>query len=320
MLAASPQVSQQGLCAETSVEQRVAGLLEASQVDGSGWTVKVDVVVAAEAGSPYVANIEIEDPGGGVAVRSVSSPSCDVAIDAVAFIVATALAEEALKPEAEAEPEAEPEPEPEPLISEPEPEPNVVVVVAPENAQEPATVSLPPLRRDAAKISGRVFAGAGIMGGALPGVVGQFRLGGAVEGVFWRAELGVAATSRRDARATENNSVGADLGHWAVDGRGCGVIRPAARISVPLCAGAEVGQLYAMGFGFAAARTITLPWGAALASAGIGFDITPRLRLAGQATAGLVLNRAEVVVDNLGSLHVLTSALGRGWIGLEVRI
>ncbi|MBV1859447.1 MAG: hypothetical protein KUG77_13625, partial [Nannocystaceae bacterium] len=86
------------------------------------------------------------------------------------------------------------------------------------------------------------------------------------------------------------------------------------------CAGAEVGQLYAAGFGFSGARAITLPWGAALASAGIGLDVTSRLRLAAQATAGLVLNRAEVVVDNLGTLHELSTAFGRGWFGLELRI
>lgn len=299
MLAASPQVSQQGRCADTSVEQAVAGLLEAKPVDGSGWRVRVEVV--EEDGPLYVANIEIEDPEGGVAVRSVSSPSCEVAIDAVAFIVATALAEESLLPEPEPEAEPEAEPEPEPLRRE-DPEP------------------APTPRREPASVSGRVFAGAAVMGGALPGVVGQLRLGGAVEGLLWRAELGVSATSRSDARAVENAAVGADLGHWAVDGRGCGVLRPAAVLSVPLCAGAEVGQLYASGFGFSGARTITLPWGAAIASIGIGFDFTPRMRLSAQGTAGLVLNRAEVVVDNLGSLHELSTAFGRGWLGLEVRI
>ncbi len=158
------------------------------------------------------------------------------------------------------------------------------------------------------------------MGGALPGVVGQMRLGGAVESVQWRAELGISATSRRDARVAENDSVGADLGHWALDGRGCGVIRPAALVSIPICAGAEVGQLYASGFGFSGARAIRLPWGAALGSVGVGFSITPRLRLAAQGTGGLVLNRAQVVVDNLGSVHTLGGAFGRAWLGLEVRI
>ncbi len=322
MLASSPQVSQQGHCEDSSVEEGLVGLLEASSVDGAGWSVKVDVEEAD--GPVFVAKIEIEDPEGGLAVRSVSSPSCVVTIDAVAFIVATALAEERLpeesppplEPEPESEPELALEPEPEPMVPEPVSDPS------PEEARGempmPAPVVIPP--REPASVSGRVFAGAGIMRGALPGVVGEFRLGGAVEGELWRAELGLAATSRHDARAAENDSVGADLGHWAVDGRGCGVFRPAGTLSVPLCAGAEVGQLYASGFGFSGARTITLPWGAAIASLGLGFDITPRLRLAAQATAGLVLNRAEIIVDNLGTLHVLSTAFGRGWLGLEVRI
>ena len=65
---------------------------------------------------------------------------------------------------------------------------------------------------------------------------------------------------------------------------------------------------------------MTLPWGAVVASAGIDVQLTPRVRLWADAEAGLALNQAEIVVDNLESLHQVGLGLGRGSLGFALRI
>lgn len=313
MLSSAPSVTQTGACAPTRVEDSLARQLERSSERGDGWRVTVDI--RERSGPEFVAEVEIYDPAGGVAQRTVTSQSCAVAADAVAFMIASALA----APQAEGEPEPpepivpEPKPDPEP---EPEPPPDAPVSESrPAGATPRTTEPAPP---DVA-VAGWLGLDAGVMGGALPGVVGRLRLAGGVEGPRWRAGLGVSASTRADARASGVSSVGADLGHWAVDAQGCGVLRR-GRWSVPLCGELEVGQLYASGFGFAGARTIVLPWGAALVSAGVGVDLGKRWRIVGRASAGGVLNRATIVIDNLGTVHRLGPVFGRGSLGLELRI
>lgn len=156
------------------------------------------------------------------------------------------------------------------------------------------------------------------MGGALPGPVGRLLVFAALEGRHWRVRLDAAGTLRAEARAQRVEAVGARLGQWSVGGRGCGVL-PLGRAGLFGCAGAEVGQLYAEGFGFDAATSTRLPWGAALASGGLHVKLGRRFRLWAEADVGVVLNRASIVVDNLERLHRLGPALGRGSLGGAVR-
>lgn len=309
---AEPAVTQTGACSDEDLASRLSTLLESSDADGSGWSVDANV---RENEGQTVVELSIVDSDGGASTRSLTSPECSVAMDAAAFIVASAIDPTIAAPEPQAEPEPEPgaipEPTPAPqLESEAEPEPEPVTLEPPPPESAP--------RRPRTRAHAWAGLGPGVMGGALPGPVGRLLLFVAVEGEYWRVRLDGAATLRAEARAAQVASVGARLGQWSVGGRGCGVV-PLGRVGLSACAGAEVGQLYAQGFGFDAATSTRLPWGAALGSAGLHVNLGRRLRLWADADVGAVLNRASIVVDNLERLHRLGPAFGRGTIGIAVR-
>ncbi len=316
-LLAAPEVSQTGACGNVSLAQSLSAALAEGDGDGTGWAVRADVRPGPS--GQYEAAVEIRDPSGGSATRTVSSPTCAVAIEAAAFIVASAIAEHERTPEPVAVPLPQPQPQPQPA-ADPLPAPGL----APSPRAEGTAASPPPHAeasppRTRRPLSGMLSVEFGPVLGSLPGMVGHVRLDAALAGRVWAVELGGFATTRADARADDQPSVGADLGHWAVDARGCGRWTQ-GRWSVPFCAGAEAGQLYASGFGFADARAITLPWVAVLGSVGVGVDVTTRVHLLARGTLSIPLNRAEVVVDNLASLHVLGPVQGRLAVGLGLRI
>ncbi len=311
---AGPVVSQSGACPEVDLGGRLGVLLEATDATGEAWRVDARVDVQGDARAVV---LEIEDPAGVVSTRTLSSPDCAVAIDAAAFVVASAIAPALAKPEPEQEPEPEPEPEPEGLPSEPPSRP-----AEPEPEGQPSAVrdaDPPPPPAPSRRPDVWLGLGPSMMGGALPGLVGRLVLLATLEGEAWRVRLDVAGTLPADARSGLVPAVGANLGQWALGGRGCGVLR-LGRLGLSACAGAEVGQLYALGFGFEGARAKVLPWGAALGALGADWQFHARLRVWAEAEAGGVLNRAEIVVDNLERLHRLGSAFGRGTVGLAARI
>ena len=307
-------MSQSGDCAEVELGSRLGALLEASEATGDGW--KVSTRVEAR-GDTHEVVLSIEDPSGGTSTRTLSSPSCEVALDAAAFVVASAIDPTLEAPEAAPEPEPEPEPEPDTVPEpdlEPEPEPE------PEPAQEPEPLEAPPPPPTPSRRPDFwIGLGPGMMAGAVPGLVGRLVMQATVEGKAWRVRLDVAGTTRADARSTQVPAVGADIGLWAFGGRGCGVLR-VRRAGFSGCLGAEVGQVYASGFGFPAATSTLVPWGAAIAALGVDFQFRPRWRVWAEAEGGLSLNRASIVVDNLEALHQVGAGFGRSTLGLAVRI
>ena len=316
ILLAAPDVSQSGGCPESDLGARLDALLGASEATGDGWRVDARV---EDAEGTHVVVLEIEDPSGVVSTRTLSSPECAVAIDAAAFVVASAI-DPALELST-AEPEEPEREEPEPVVppheaAEPEPEPELPPSVPRVEVSEPAPPPPPP---PPSRPDVWLGLGPGMMAGALPGLVGRLVLLATVEGNAWRVRLDVAGTLPSDARSGLVSDVGANIGHWAVGGRGCGVFRR-RRLSFSGCVGAEVGQLYAVGFGFEGASSTLLPWGAALGALGVEWRFHPRLRVWAEAEAGGVLNQAEIVVDNLERLHRLGPVFGRSTLGIAVRI
>lgn len=312
-----PVVTQTGECGEVDLSSRLAALLETSEADGEGWSVDAEL---RGGGAQTVVDLRIVDSDGGVSTRTLTSSECSVAVDAAAFIVASAIDPTIAAPE----PTADPEPEPEPVaVPEPELAPEVDVEPEPEPeppAANPGEPGPPPDAPAGPRRRPQVWVGLGpsVMGGALPSPVGRLLVFAALEGAYWRVRIDGAATLRADARSTQVGSVGARLGQWSVGGRGCGVL-PIGRVGMSACAGAEVGQLYAEGFGFEAATSTRLPWGAALGSLGLHVDVARRVRLLVDADVGAVLNRASVFVDNLERLHRLGPVFGRGSLGVAVR-
>ena len=179
----------------------------------------------------------------GTTSRLVRAPSCDALAESAGLLLAVAAERVDADPSSPAipepetqppasEPEQTPEPKPEPTPAPPEREP---VAVAPQPAPEPEPAALP-VR----------------FGLRVDGVVQAFRLlprvvGGGVAGAFsvlgrrWRAELRgqYFAPQPRD---YPDLAVGGRFDLWTVGAAGCW--QPGgATVSVPLCAGAELGGL-----------------------------------------------------------------------------
>lgn len=323
---AGPAVTLSGGCAEADLSGSVQKLLGDSVAQGEGWSAMA--FTHQDDDGLWVLDLEIVEPDGARSSRTFSSESCTVVVRAAAFVVAAAVdpAIEISDPEAEPAPPPSPEPAsvpqpapaPEPaLISEPAPErvPRPEATPPPDSAQRPQPD--PPVR--ARSPSGAIRAGAGVMGGALPGAATSFTLVGALLGPHWRAELTALVRLPTQKSSAQFESVGGRLGHWAVGARGCGVpsIR---RTEFTLCGGLEAGQVYGRGFGFEGARSMTVPWAAALLAPGIAFAPVPRLAVVLEAQLGVPFNRAQLVIEQLDTLHTVGPVFGRGIAGLEVRL
>ena len=64
---------------------------------------------------------------------------------------------------------------------------------------------------------------------------------------------------------------------------------------------------------------MTVPWGAALVSPGLVFAPLPRFAVVVEAQLGIPLNRAQLVIERLETLHTVGAAFGRGFVGFELR-
>jgi hypothetical protein len=154
-------------------------------------------------------------------------------------------------------------------------------------------------------------------GGALPGVGADFGLVVGLLGKRWRVDLtSLGRLPVRQPAAVEG--VGARLAMWAVGARGCGVPR-VGRLAVPLCAGAEVGQVLGRGYGAGAEGRAALPWAAATVSPGLLWEPRPWLALSLEAELALALVRHDWVIRGLPPVHRLGPAQIRGLVGLEFR-
>lgn len=154
-------------------------------------------------------------------------------------------------------------------------------------------------------------------GGALPGVGADFGLVVGLLGKRWRVDLtSLGRLPVRQPAAVEG--VGARLAMWAVGARGCGVPR-VGRLAVPLCAGAEVGQVLGRGYGAGAEGRAALPWAAATVSLGLLWEPRPWLALSLEAELALALVRHDWVIRGLPPVHRLGPAQIRGLVGLEFR-
>lgn len=306
LVSPSAGVAVEGSCPNANLATLVDDYLSASEATAEGWAAKATIQSTDDVGSRVT--LSITSPDGVTSAREFEAESCAVAVEAAAFVFATAIDPSIAPPEPEPEPEPEPAPEPEPEPA-PDPEPD------PEPEPEPQ----PELRPERRRLDGMLRIAAGVMGGSLPAADGSFMLLGGLRGKFWRAELIATVRLRSPASADLDANIGANIGHWAFGGRGCGV-PSLQKFEFPLCGGIEGGQLFARGFGFEGAQPVQLPWGAAVFAPGIAYVPIERLAIIAEAQVGVPFNRAEIVIDNLQSLHTVGPAFGRGYLGLELRL
>jgi hypothetical protein len=91
--------------------------------------------------------------------------------------------------------------------------------------------------------------------------------------------------------------------------------------SVPLCAGADVGQLSGVGVGAVRPRQGRMLWAAPRVDVGLAWDVPhTQLRVGPLLEAAMPLNRDEFVLDDIGTVHRPGRLVGRAALNIELRL
>ncbi|MFO0631314.1 MAG: hypothetical protein U0168_00530 [Nannocystaceae bacterium] len=247
--------------------------------------------------------------------RHFVADECGTLLDAAAFVIAAAMdptrAAAPVPTPAQAEVAEAAEP--------PTPTESAEVTPTPATSTSPRP-SDPPRPRPPKRRRPGAFVGAwgGIDGGALPGATGYFEADVGARGRGWRAGLLAGTRLQTEQRARADRDAGARLTLWNVGVRLCGV--PSWRVlELPLCAGADAGQLRAQGFGYDGARTLRRPWAAIALAPGLLWRVHPRVAIGLRVELGVPLRRTQLVIENLEALPRVGPVSGRGLLGVEGR-
>lgn len=261
-------------------------------------------------------------------VRVVVEQDCDALARAAALIVAVASDPVAVAIAVE--------PSPPPLA------PTVQPTAAVEKRPRPATLptrptSMRPLEPDQlrpipqqvrppARLRGVLSVASGTQLGVLPRPGVAFAVAAGVLGERWKAEV-VALTSlprrqflderedREDARTR-----GARAMTFGGQLRGCGVLGEGVVVRVPLCGALEVGGVWARGFGPGITpRSRVQPWVAAVPSAALDVQLSPRWSFMAVASAPVALLRPGTHIDGVGEVFRVGRVGARVWLGPTLR-
>lgn len=203
------------------------------------------------------------------------------------------------------------------LPSEPPPE-------VPPPARRPPTAPAPAPAISILKVSPwrprgslRVLGGLGV--GELPAVGGG--VSGAVALIFRHLRLEVVASlwpARRLRLVGFDADTGADFLLWSLGPRLCGVLHPHRLLEVPLCAGAEVGQVHVTGVGLQDSQRARVPWLAGVFAPSL--VIVPLRRMALWLAPELVVpSRATYSIEEVGPVFRAQPVAGRFMGGIELR-
>ena len=116
----------------------------------------------------------------------------------------------------------------------------------------------------------------------------------------WR--LGAGARYRMPTRVEIDGAGGGEFSYLAGRVDACGVLRP-RRVSLPVCAGFEAGQLFARGLAVTAPASSRRPWVAARVMPGVEVAATSWLALVLSLELGVVLSRERYFQTGIGPIY-----------------
>lgn len=264
-------------------------------------------VEATETGFAMTLTLTQEDT---TSTRVFEATTCEEVVETVVLLMVMTLDPLAVPAEPEPEPEPIPEPEPAPI---PEPVPNPEPEPAP--ALEPAPAPTPERRAPRLIAEGRIGAGVGL--GPLPALGGAFDLAAGLGGRHWSVHATAEAWTPSTARTQRGSTARIWLAAFGVEG--CGVLDPAPRLSIPLCAGAVMGPMTAEGREVGQPRTRTTAWIAARVQPGVVGWILPWLGIGAQVSGHVALRRPIFIVDPDATVHHAGPAGFRAGLGLFLR-
>jgi hypothetical protein len=248
----------------------------------------------------------------GTRSRRLTADSCEVVVDAAAFIVAQALVGASVPPPPEPAPAIEPAPPGPPAIA------TMPIEVIEAVLEDGGVAVVPsPGPRPRASLRGALRLRGGVSGVGLPGLQAAFGVVAGVVAARWRVEL--TTLGRLPARTAAGPGT-ARLAMWAVGARGCGVLR-ARRLEVPLCTGAEVGQTLGRSEGLLQNGGAAVVWAAVTASPGLAWAPRPWLALVLEAELAVALVRHDWVIRGLPPFERWLGPVDvRGSAGVELRL
>jgi hypothetical protein len=167
--------------------------------------------------------------------------------------------------------------------------------------------------REVALVS-RVAGGVGV--GVLPTIDPLVALAFGVAPTGGRVELALAHAF---AHAADRTGPSGRIGAWLGQLRGCGEPR-VARVTVPLCLGAELGGVVARGIRVETSRRRSGLMVALVAAPGIVFRPLPRLGLWASAEGFVVVRRPGFALADGTVVHRTARAGARLLVGLELRV
>jgi len=156
---------------------------------------------------------------------------------------------------------------------------------------------------------------AGVSVGPLPGAALGLRVLARLSLPFLGIEAGAGYLFPRSAHyGAPHEGVGADLDLTFGALRACSP-RGEERVTLDVCAGANMGSLRATGSGLAPSFTTRQLWSAFTLSPGVTAALTPEIALHGEIEASLAVTRPEVHARNLDTLFVAERAGVSCWLG-----
>lgn len=291
------------------VERRIAGYVA---VPAGFAPRRVDVVADAEG---FAATL-VED---GAEPRVLRAPSCDTLADAVAVVVA--LAVEAAVAENPV-PIVEPEPPPTEPATQDEPAPTEIVDARETDASR--TTSIGTARSSNATAPSRARIGVdaraalGYTSMVAPRGGAWLMAGASVGGRYWSIEADGRLFLPRNFEAATFD-YGARVTGGAAHVAGCG--RPGVgRVSFPICAGVEAGQLRVDPRGVPGGRRTTYPWLATMLAAALHVRVLPRLAIVVGGELVVPMLRARLAIVDAPPLFETPVVGGRASVGLEVAL
>ncbi|MBK7828360.1 hypothetical protein [Nannocystis sp.] len=208
-------------------------------------------------------------------------------------------------------------------LAAPEPTPPSPTPVSPIPEPAPPAPTPPPAATPRAPTwrprgSLRALGGLGV--GELPGVGGGVSVAASLVFRHLRLELVASLWPARHLRlvGTDADS-GADFLLWSLGPRLCGVLHPHRLLELPLCAGAEAGQVQVTGVGLQDNRRQRVTWMAGVFAPSL--VVVPLRRLAlWLAPELLVPSRASYTIEEIGPIFRAQPVAGRFMAGIELRL
>lgn len=310
-------------CPETEFHAALARYLDPS----ADTVVKLEVHARVHATrGRWILDLDVVDAAG-TGSRQLTAGRCETVVDAAAFVVAQAIDRSSAAPQSDP-PDPTPPPEPPtigvppaPLPVEVPPAPPAPLEPTPPPVVEPPAPVLTnttPSSPTRSRLRGAVRLRGGLGGVALPGVTAELGLLVGLTAARWRVDLvSLGRLPVRTDAATEP-TVGARLAMWAVGPRGCGLPR-IARLALPLCLGAEVGQVLGRSVGLSTEGRDASTWAAVTASPGLMWEPRHWLAFTLEFELAVALLRYDWVIRGLPPIHRIGPAQLRGFAGVEFR-